>query len=334
MRTGEVVIVNPTDSGPGGAVLQRAFGDAELLRPLLHDLQASVYIVDRKRRIVYWNRAAEQSTGYLRHEVADRYCHQDLLMHCDVEGEVLCGRRCPLAGVLEDGKPRECAAFLRHKAGHRVPVRVRTRPVHGAEGEVIGALEAFETAMAPGRTGLAPKEEDGRLDQGTGALDRAYGELQLTHALHAASWFNLALGWIRVELDGADSLAHRYGHGLIDAAMRMMARTLDANVGSRDEVIRWDRTAFSVLVHDASPAQLADLAGKLAVMVRASNVEWWGEPLCVTSSVAASKAGSSDSFRSIEDRVVRLVERCRARGGNRAEYDFDPGEQPGPFCTP
>jgi hypothetical protein len=51
----------------------------------------------------------------------------------------MCGKRCPLKGVMADGAPRECTFFLRHRQGHRLPVHVRSRPIHDAGGAIIGA---------------------------------------------------------------------------------------------------------------------------------------------------------------------------------------------------
>jgi len=107
-----------------GPVLLQAVQDADLQSALLDHMEEGLYIVDRQRRILYWNAAAEEISGYSAIEATARFCHDAFLMHCDTDGHDLCGCGCPLAAVMTDGKARECRLFLRHKQGHRVPVRI------------------------------------------------------------------------------------------------------------------------------------------------------------------------------------------------------------------
>src|SRR5690348_7229601 len=153
------------DSEPQAAALRQAFADTELITALLEELDAGVYLVDRERRIHYWSPGAARITGYMAHDMAGRLCHDDLLMHCDSEGNALCAADCHLAGVLADGKSRDCEVFVRHRQGHRVPVRVRCHAVHDAGGQVAGALEVFERLLAPARQEIAALEVHGCLDE-------------------------------------------------------------------------------------------------------------------------------------------------------------------------
>src|SRR5579871_5541993 len=174
-------MMDKIDSPDG--VVQHALLDGELHKKLLDHLDTGIYIVDRDRRILYWNAGAERITGYMAHEVAGQYCHGDLLVHCDDLGDVLCGTKCPLTGVISDGKPRECAVFIRHRDGHRLPVRVRSSPIHDQTGTIIGAVEVFDDRSSPGRHALWQLQNFGCLDELTTASNRRYGEMRVSHAL-------------------------------------------------------------------------------------------------------------------------------------------------------
>jgi PAS domain S-box-containing protein len=69
-------------------------------------LEVGVCLVDRHRKIVYWNRGAERISGYLRQDVTGRFCRDDILVHSDENEAVLCGTDCPLAGCRRDGQAR------------------------------------------------------------------------------------------------------------------------------------------------------------------------------------------------------------------------------------
>src|ERR1700730_11866170 len=257
------------------AVVDQALCDAALHKALLDQLEAGIYIVDRERRILYWNAGAERISGYMAHEVSGHFCHGDLLMHCDNAGEVLCGTGCPLSSVMHDGRPRECSIFLRHRYGHRVPVHVRSRAIYDADGVAIGAVEIFEETVAPARGALRALQSFGCLDALTGVAHRKYGEMRARQSIEALNLFEIPFGWLRIGLDGPDELEHRGGHGILDAALKMIAATLDRNLGSFDVLTRWSRTEFRIEVNHCSRLELTDLAEKLLTLVRASSLEWW-----------------------------------------------------------
>ncbi|HLK21824.1 MAG TPA: PAS domain S-box protein, partial [Bryobacteraceae bacterium] len=263
------------------SVVEQALHDGDLHKALLDHLEAGIYMVDRKRRILYWNRGAEHISGFLSQDVAGRFCQSDLLMHCDAAGRGLCGKGCPLSTVLMDGKPREHRFFLRHRQGHRIPVHVRSRAIFDAAGAIIGAVEIFEPSSIPAPIDRRSLQDHGCLDTLSEVANRTYGEFRLKQALEALRTFGIPFGWLAVKLDDAEKLEHRYGHGLVDAAVKMTARTLDCNLGIQDSVTRWDRAEFRIEVHSCWGLELADFAKKLLVLARASKLDWWGDPVRV-----------------------------------------------------
>ena len=51
----------------------------EIFRSILETLPTGVYLVDRDRKILFWNRAAENVTGYLRQDVVGHFLREHLL---------------------------------------------------------------------------------------------------------------------------------------------------------------------------------------------------------------------------------------------------------------
>ena len=117
--------------------------EAGMYERILANLHCGLYFVDRHRIITYWNKAAEQISGYTADEVVGKSCADNLLIHIDSEGDSLCLGACPLAASIEDGHPREAEVYMHHKNGHRIPVSVRVSPLTDKQGEIIGAIELF-----------------------------------------------------------------------------------------------------------------------------------------------------------------------------------------------
>lgn len=299
-------------------IVEQALRDAVLHKALLDQLEEGIYIVDRERRILYWNAGAERISGYLAHEVAGQFCQGDILMHCDSDGVILCGKACPLLGVMGDGRPRECTIFLRHRQGHRIPVHIRSRPILDANGQIIGAVEVFEEAVAPARGAVIALQPFGCLDGLTGAANRKYGEMRARQSIEALDLFGIPFGWLRIGLDGTSRLEHRYGHGVLDAAMKLITATLDRNIGSFDVLTRWTGTEFRIEINHCSRLELVDVAEKLLMLASASRLEWWGDRFPVSISIAAGTAEHGDTLESLEARVGAVFENVQASGGHRA----------------
>jgi len=124
-----------------------------------------------------------------------------------------------------------------------------------------------------------------------------------------------------VKLGDVEKLEHRYGHGLVDAAVKMTARTVDFNLGPQDAVARWDRTEFRIEVHSCWGVGLGDLTAKLRALTRASDVEWWGDRVRVAVSIGGVMAEPGDSTESLEARIPELAPQANTSGDD-SEMDF------------
>ena len=300
-----------------GNVPEQARIDAELLKDLLDYVEDGVCLLDLTNHILYWNHGAEQITGYLAQEVAGRHCSEELALCSDCEGAALSDGVCPLARVKQDGKPREAVIYVRHRAGYRLPVRMRAHAILDDGGQVAGVVEVFARAYARGRTELARAARHRGHDALTGVLNRDYGEMRLRHELEVMETFGVTLAWLRVELEHGEELRQHFGHGMVDAAMRMIAHTIDANLNSLDMLALWDETSFRVMVRHAVEPGVAELARKLALMVSASEVEWWGEGRKIGVRVASVTAQAGDTAGSLEQRIDQPA--ARLYSGERAE---------------
>jgi diguanylate cyclase (GGDEF)-like protein/PAS domain S-box-containing protein len=304
----------------GEAVIQLALLDAGLHKDLLDQLDEGVCMVDRDHRILYWNRGAERITGYLAHEVAGQFSHGDLLMHCETDGSLLpgAGSGSPVVAALRDGRAHETSVFLLHREGHRLLVQLQAHPIHDASGGIAGVLEVFDEVAAPLHRRGRELEAVGCSDCRTRAANRKFGEMMVQHALEAFHAFEIPFGWLRIALDGASNLDRGYGHGMVDAAVKMISATLDRSLGPLDVLTHWDEAEFRVEVSHCSRSELAATAERLRLLVRSSTLEWWGDRLGVTVSVGGAIAEPGDTLESLEHRVSEVYEDCHAGGGDRA----------------
>lgn len=303
----------------GEAVIQLALADARLHKDLLDQLDEGICIVDRDHRILYWNRGAERISGHLAQDVAGRFSHGDLLMHCEADGSLLpgAGPGSPVVAALRDGRTHQTTVFLMHREGHRLLVELQARPIHDSVGAIAGAMEIFEEVSAPLHRRAYEMEVSGSSDCRTAAANRKFGEMMVRHALEALNVFEIPFGWLQVGLDGAEHLHRAFGQGMVDAAVKMIAATLDRSLGPLDVLTHWDAEEFRVEVSRCSRSELSATAERLRLLVRASTLEWWGDRLGVTVSVGGATAEPGDTLETLEQRVSQVYEGCRASGGDR-----------------
>lgn len=114
----------------------------------LDELEIPAYVVDKNRRIVFWNKQATKLTGYEANEVVGKFCAEQVLNHVDRTGIPVCNTElCPLYQSIKNGIPVQVpfAVYGLTKSGKRRPFSVVGLPIK-KDNEVLGAIELFTDA--------------------------------------------------------------------------------------------------------------------------------------------------------------------------------------------
>jgi len=114
-----------------------------VLRAVMNSIFDGVYIVDRDRRIIFWNRGAQEITGYTAEEVVGRRCADNILNHIDENGRLLCTSACPLQHTLLTGEEVRAKIYPLHKSGRRFPVMTHIAPLRDGDGNIVAGIEVF-----------------------------------------------------------------------------------------------------------------------------------------------------------------------------------------------
>ncbi|MDM8549031.1 adenylate/guanylate cyclase domain-containing protein [Desulfobacterales bacterium HSG2] len=117
-------------------------------RDLLNFIFDGVYIVDTRRRIHFWNKGAQEITGYTAEEVMGKCCKDNILNHIDENGNLMCVAECPLTRAIKSGQNTEMKVYPLHKSGRRYPVSTHVGPIRNKDGKIIGGIEVFRDISA------------------------------------------------------------------------------------------------------------------------------------------------------------------------------------------
>ncbi|TNF48998.1 GGDEF domain-containing protein [bacterium] len=292
-------------------------------RELLDNLYDGVYFVDLDRRISYWNKGAEQLTGYTSEEVLGRHCWDDFLKHLDDRGELMCESGCPLLDTLNDGKVRDTNVYLLHKEGHRVPVLVRMAPIHGPEEKIIGAVEIFSdnSSRVASEMKIEELEKLALLDELTKIGNRRFMEMSLRTKMDEMIRYRTQLGVFFVDIDNFKQINDSHGHPTGDEILRSVARTLSGALRPLDILCRWGGEEFVVAVGNLDRDILGVIAERFRSLVENSNVVSDKTRIKFTVSVGATIALEGDSLDSVIKRADQLMYQSKEKGRNRVTID-------------
>ncbi len=292
---------------------------------LMDNLYEGVYLLDTERRITYWNKGAENLTGYAAEEVIGSCCADNILMHVDSHGESLCRGACPVSKTLEDGKRREARVFLHHKAGHRVPVHVRVAPIKDAQGTVIGAIEVFSDSGSS--SALIERVEQLRklafFDSLTGIGNRRHADAMLEARLAETRRYGWTFGLLIADIDHFKHINDTYGHAAGDRVLQMAAATLARGIRSFDTVARWGGEEFLVILAHVERAECQAAGERLRRLVEESSITTPDGVLSVTVSIGAALSRADDTAASIVDRADELLYKSKRAGRNRVTMETE-----------
>ena len=286
---------------------------------IFDNLFDGVYVVDRDRRIVYWNRAAERITGYPAHEVTGRVCSENILNHIDETGKCLCDGLCPLSCTMDDGEMRDTEIFLHHKSGHRIPVRVRVMALHNDADAIIGSVEIFRESRSQEalQDRLVELEKLALLDALTQLPNRRYAAARLEAGLAQFNRAGQTLGILFIDIDHFKQFNDHHGHATGDQALRTLGQTLAHTIRPHDTIARWGGEEFIGLFPNTGSETLRLVAHRLCTLIRATRIEIPGASLQITVSVGGTISKSGDTPESLLGRADALMYHGKQTGRNR-----------------
>jgi PAS domain S-box-containing protein len=245
----------------------------EIFQSFCESLPFGVCLVDLEGKILHWNVAAESITGYSSYEVVGREYRRDLLVHGDSSSTAV-ESQCPLTEVLRENRPVAAELYLRHKLGHRLPIRVVAFPLHDAMGEMTGAAEVLDRSprTVENTTWSGHSDREFELATGLSAIEDTQGRLQ--HLLRSPAASTSAV--VMIEFADRASLLKYGGTGMLHQGIRILAKTLTNLLPPRNRVGCWSEWRLIAVIPDCTPDSLCEIQQNLAGIGSSCAIKWWG----------------------------------------------------------
>lgn len=286
---------------------------------LFKHFHEGIYIVDRNRKILYFNPEAEHISGYSKDEVVGRYCNDNILNHIDEDGNRLCIIGCPLKASMDNDEVNQSDIYLHHKNGHRIKVAVRTIPFKD-QGDVVYGVEVFRdlTQSEAYEKRLNEEKVKTLIDPLTNLYNRRFLDLFIQGEMNYFE--DDSHGVLFMDVDGFKAFNDDYGHNVGDQVLVNIAHTLQSNITHHDIGVRYGGEEFIVFIKHVSKDTLLKKAENLRMLIEGSFVKTADKNIVVTVSIGASLFHKHEDIASAiitADKAQYLV---KAQGRNGVKF--------------
>ncbi|SIN96737.1 sensor domain-containing diguanylate cyclase [Halodesulfovibrio marinisediminis] len=295
--------------------------ECEFYENVLTALSDGLYVVDKKRKILFWSGAAEEITGYSFSEVLGKRCADNLLCHVDAEGRELCTKGCPLRATIRDGSVATTDVFLHHKQGHRVPVTVTASPLKDKKGDIVGAVETFSLVNTKNifYSEFEKLRNNALIDKLTKVGNRRFGEITLENISNKSK--KTSYGILFVDIDRFKYVNDVWGHSVGDSVLQMVANSITSGLRDVDTVCRWGGEEFLVIVPSTTVQELTTIAERLRMLVEKSWLDHEGHLIEVTTSIGGGVVREGEQVDSVVHRADTQMYFCKNNGRNMVSIE-------------
>ncbi|GAV21691.1 PAS domain-containing protein [Carboxydothermus pertinax] len=110
---------------------------------ILDNINDGVFVTNKKRKIIYWNKAAEEITGKSKKEVLNKSCYEVMNFPLNDQGKCLCENNCPLLSTIKEGKVIKRYKTIFTRVEEKITLGVSTSPIINPLGQVLGGVAVF-----------------------------------------------------------------------------------------------------------------------------------------------------------------------------------------------
>lgn len=287
---------------------------------ILNALFEGVYVLDKHRKIIFWNKGAERISGFTAEETVGKFSHDNLLNHIDIQGRLLCFEGFELAKPASQGEIIEAEVYIQHKKGHRIPVKIRVMPWI-VDGQIEGSIEMFvennESAHAIKRIGSTMNKT--LRDKLTGLPNKKRFEHFLLEKMNDYRNFEVPFGLIIADIDNFEGINDTYGRESGDELLKLLSDTFRNSVRLADMIGRWENDAFVFLFSGVSNEGIYLLCEKIRILSEGSTLRSSAfKDIDFTVSVGGTIIRTDDTVTDVMDRLTARLKRAKKRGGNNS----------------
>lgn len=286
------------------------------LTDLLNDLYEGVYIIDKHRKIVFWNKSAEEITGYKADEVLGKSCKDNILMHVNKNGNELCVNACPMVFVMNNKVAISDEVYLHHKSGYRLLVKVKGVPIIENGNDSKGVIELFTPVILD-----AEHEKDllnlALKDSLTKVYNRKGFDFLYPIRQREMTLLKLHTGILFFDIDDFKKINDTYGHEAGDRVLYSIAQIFIKSLRHEDIIVRWGGEEFVLVIFIKELENIKIIGNKLKKLVESTFIDYNDNIIKFTLSGGGTFLKEKENIIQAIRRADELMYRAKKEGKNR-----------------
>ncbi len=292
----------------------------QFYKDLLKNIQIGVYFVNTNDVITFFNKIAENITGYTYAEVVNKKT-ESLFHQLDERGVVLENKQLMQGSAKLDGGVK---IFIRHKDGHRVPVKMSSYEIFDSESNVVGYVKTFVDILNIKR--LESTKENLKIlamvDKLTSLPNKRYLEEWLVAKHREYIKFSRTYAVLIVDIDNFMKVSNTYGKNVSTRMLSVVAKTLSGANRSTDLVARFAADQFAIVLSGIDSSEIHTVAKRIGQLVYNSNIKVGNNLISVSVSVGGAVVSDSDDVKSLMMRADEYMYKAKVSGKNRVCTEF------------
>lgn len=270
----------------------------DIYESFAEEVPFGVVLLDRARRAIFWNRRAEQITGYYRHEIVGRNCYELAVLGCERRQNCTCqGADCPLASLAAHQERVSAVRFLlQHKKGHRISAWI----------------DAIHLLQSGGGLALVFQEKGSEREMRLWMLQghQVDAEFGLPSVAATLDYVSLSVGqkntaFALIEIEEAEQMARHFGRELLNVVIRNLVRSISQFIGVPHFLGHWGGGRLLLILPNCTLEFAEAVAAEIREPGEKYSVRWWGD--LVTSRVRAWRVALQEG-EAPESFIQRLEE--------------------------
>ena len=156
------------------------------------------------------------------------------------------------------------------------------------------------------------------VDELTKVYNRRHLDFYLKNIKQEFNEYGTPFGVLFFDIDFFKNVNDTYGHNVGDKVLKLIARTLKANIRIEDVIGRWGGEEFIAVIRAVDENELTYVAEKMRVLVEKSSVKISGKDLSVTVSIGGTMYKKDETIKEVIARADKNMYESKDTGRNKS----------------
>ncbi len=285
---------------------------------IFDNLYEGVYCIDMNDKIFYWNKSAEDITGYKACEVEGTSIWSKLIKFVGTNENDYSFYNLPLYSTIDQNIVLDSIILIENKLNYTIPVSLRAEYIYGNNSEKVGVLIMLDPMTLVGEINhrIEILENLAMIDTLTQIANRRYIEHILKLRLENFRERNEKFSLLFIDIDHFKRINDTYGHGVGDFVLKECAKELKESICKDCFLGRWGGEEFLIISGRGSLKELNNLGILLNKKIEEKEIRLGKEYLRITVSIGGTVVEVEDNLSSIIDRADKNMYESKNQGRN------------------